>query len=637
MPTLLATLLVATPAAAAPLTPVASTLTSPNPVDTTPHAQNGDVKAFAEIGNTVYVGGSFTGVKPAGGASWTAQSYLFAYDRATGALKTGFTPDLDGAVHSLAVNPDGKLVVGGAFKNVNGVARLGLVALDPATGATVGAFVGRADGGLVRRAIVRGNQLYIAGAFHWVNGTYHSLLARLNATTGAIDPTFQIDAAVARTSSELVWGLDVTPDNGTLVAVGNFTEVNGLARNQVVLVELAGTPTVANWSTQRYVHPCSSASFPFYARDVDFSDDGSHFVIVADGGLASGAYCDSIARFETDSRGSAIDGTWVNYTGHDSVTSVEVADDVVYVAGHFRWLNNANGNDKAGPGAIDRYGYGALDPINGMPLSWNPGRSGAPSGTTNWGPIVWELWRGSTGIHAGFDNDGTGGEYHGRQAVFPLAGGRVVPAVNAPLTTPGYLYLGGTSGQLTRVSFDGASTLGTPSVVSQPNLTSAGAAFALSNKLFWSKTDAAAPSGSTLQVSMFTGGTVGAPWLSSGFNSWFAPATMTGAFYLNGRMYYTRSGQNKLFFRYLEPDGSTIGCTEFTVPSQGVDWSRARGLTFVDGRIVYGNRPLLGLTNGDLWAVPFDETAVDGSAAVRIAQGASGTDWSNATLFYATS
>lgn len=635
IPTLVASLVVAAPTGASGLTPVASTLTSANPVDTTPHAQNGDVKAFAEIGDTVYAGGSFTSVKSPGAASWTTRNYLFAYDRATGALKTAFAPELNGAVHALAVNPDGKLIVGGAFNTVNGVARKNLVALDPVTGATVGSWVGRSDGGLVRRTIVRGNHLYIAGAFHWVNGTAHSLLARLNATTGAIDATFQIDASVARTSSELVWGLDVTPDNGTLVAVGNFTQVNGLARNQVVMVDLAGTPTVADWSTQRYVHPCTSSTFPFYARDVDFADDGSYFVIAADGGRASGAYCDSIARFETGTRGSAIDGTWVNYTGHDSVTSVEVADNVVYVGGHFRWLNNANGNDSAGAGAINRYGYGALDPINGMPLVWNPQRSGAPAGTTSWGPIVWELWRGSTGVYAGFDNDGTGGEYHGRMALFPLSGGRVVPAVNAPQTTPGYLYLGGTNGELTRVSFDGAATLGTPAVVSQPNLTSAGAAFALHNKLYWAQSDASAPSGSTLQVSMFTGGTVGAPWLSSGYNSWFNATAMTGAFYLDGRMYYTRSGQNKLFYRYLEPDGSTVGCTEFTLPSQGVDWTRVRGLTWVAGRLVYGVKPLLG--SGDLWAVPFDETAVDGAAAVKLATGAQASNWSSPTLFYATS
>ncbi|SCG64433.1 hypothetical protein GA0070560_12012 [Micromonospora halophytica] len=622
--------LLAAPARAAVPTPVAMTLTSANPADNTPHAQNGDVKAFAEIGTTVYVGGAFTSVKAAGAAGWTSRNYLFAYDRTTGALKADFTPALDGAVHALAVSPDGKLIVGGAFKTVNGVDRKNLVQLDPITGATVGSWVGRSDGGLVRRTIVVGDKLYIAGAFHWVNGTQHSLLARLNASTGAIDQTFQIDASVARSSSELVWGLAVAPNGESLVAVGNFTLVNGESRNQVVLVEnLKGTPQVADWSTQRYVAQCG-AGFPFYARDVDFSDDGSYFVIAADGGRTIGAYCDTIVRFETATRGAAIDATWINDTGRDSVTSIEAADNVVYVGGHFRWLNNANANDAAGPGAINRYGLGALDPVNGMPLVWNPTRSGAPAGTTDWGPILWELWRGSTGVYAGFDSDGLGNEYHGRMGLFPLAGGRTIPAVNAPSAASGHLYVGTGDGQTTKVPFDGT-TLGTPEASAQPNLTAAGASFPVGNKLYWSKTDPTAPSGSYLNVSIFSGGSVGVPWISSGYNNWFKPATMSGAFYLNGRMYYTRSGTNKLFYRYLEPDGFIVGCTEFALPSVGLAWGSVRGMAWVNGKIVYGH------TDGGLRAVPFDEAAVDGAASVLVAPDSAGVDWSSRTLFFAGS
>ena len=124
------------------------------------------------------------------------------------------------------------------------MARKDLVELDPATGATITSWVGRADGGVVRRAIVHGNYLYIAGAFHCVNGTQHSLLARLNATTGAIDASFQVDASGARpypNSVELVWALAVAPDGRTLVATGNFTQVNGQARNQVVMIDTTGT------------------------------------------------------------------------------------------------------------------------------------------------------------------------------------------------------------------------------------------------------------------------------------------------------------------------------------------------------------------------------------------------------------
>jgi hypothetical protein len=620
----------ATTAQAAPSTPVTSTLVSANPADNVPHALNGAVYAFAEIGDTVYVGGSFTSVRTAASTARIARSYLFAYDRPTGALRSTFVPALNGAVQAMAVSPDGKLIVGGEFITVNGVSRKNLVELDPATGATVTSWVGRADGGVVRRLVVRQNHLYIGGSFHWVNGTQHSLLARLNATTGAIDPTFQIDASVARTKVELVWGLDVAPNGSTMVAVGNFTRVNGQVRNQVVLVDLSTTPAVADWATQHYVAPCASSTFPFYARDVDFSDDGSYFVIGADGGRQAGAYCDTLTRWETNVRGAGLSATWVQETGRDSITSVEAADNVIYLAGHFRWLNNANANDSAGDGAIDRYGYGALDPINGLPMAWNPSRRGAPAGTVTWGPIVSELWRGSTGLFAGYDSDGLGKEYHGRMGMFPLAGGRTIAAVNAPSATAGYLYVGGTAGKLTKVSFNGT-TLGTPVVTNQPNVVAPGASFVVGNRLYYARTDSAAGTRGQLRVATFTAGTASASWLGNSVNAWFAATRMTGAFYLDGRMYYTVSGDNKLYSRFLEPDGSLIGCTAVVVASPGLSWGTVRGMTYAAGKIVYGG------TGGGLRAVPFNGVSVDGAASVALTAATTTAKWSSPTLFYAAS
>jgi Domain of unknown function (DUF5122) beta-propeller len=615
---------------------VTSTIVTANPADNTPHLQNGSMRAFAQIGNTVYAGGSFTGVKNAGASSWSPASYLIAYDATTGALKTGFTPEFDNAVQTLAVSPDGRLIVGGNFTMVNGVSRKNLVELDPGTGDTVASWVGRADGGVVRRAVVYNNLLYIAGAFHWVNGTEHSMLARLNATTGAIDSSFQIDASVARVGTELVWALAVSPDGRTVVASGNFKQVNGLPREQVVMIDVSGTPTVADWSTQRYAADCQINSFPFYARDVDFSDDGSYFVIGADGGLGGDAFCDTISRWETSARGSNLDATWVDRTGHDSITSLEAANNVVYLGGHFRWLNNANGNDAAGPGAVDRYGYGALDPNNGLPMAWNPTRSPGsqlPAGGTDWGPVVWEIWKGPNGLFVGQDSDGVGSEYHGRQAYFPTSGGRTVAPQDAPQAASGYLYLGAGSGKLTKVAYS-ASGIGKPAVTTQPKLTSAKSAFLVGNRLYWAKTDAKASSGSLLEVSTFTGGTVGAPWLGSGFNAWYPAASMTGGFFLRGRMYYTTSTGNALYYRYLEPDGSIVGCTAFTLPTTGIDWRTVRGMTWVAGKLVYGS------TDGSLRTVAFDPaaaTAVSGSGAKVVAAAATGATWNNATLFFATS
>ena len=609
---------------------VTSTLVTANPADITPHLQNGSMRAFAQIGNTVYAGGSFTGVKNAGATSWSTASYLIAYDVTTGVLKTGFTPELDNAVETLAVSPDGKLIVGGNFVTVNGVSRKNLVELDPGTGDTIAGWVGKADGGVVRRAIVKGNYLYLAGAFHYVNGVTHSLLARLNATTGALDASFKIDASVARASSELVWALAVSPDGKTVVASGNFKKVNGLAREQVVMIDVSATPTVADWSTQRFLADCNLAAFPFYARDVDFSDDGSYFVIGADGGLSGDAFCDTISRWETSARGSNLDATWVDRTGRDSITSLEAADNVVYLGGHFRWLNNANGLDAAGAGAVDRYGYGALDPNNGLPMAWNPTRSPGtqlPAGGTDWGAIVWEMWKGPSGLFVGQDSDGVGNEYHGREAYFPTSGGRTVAPQDAPTAASGYLYLGAGNGKLTKVSY-AATGIGKPAVTTQPNLTSAKSTFVLSNKLYW------ATSSNVLNVSTFSAGTVSAPWLSSGFNAWYAAASMTGAFYLGGRMYYTNSSTNSLFYRYLEPDGSIVGCTQFTLPTSGIDWRTVRGMTYVAGKIVYGS------TDGKLRTVAFNPaaaTAVVGANTTVVAAGTTAATWNNATLFFATS
>ena len=623
-------MLLASTAAAVVVPPVtAGTLVSVDPSNVTPHARDGEVRAFAQIGNTVYVGGTFTQVRTATVATWISRSYLFAYDRTSGNLVGGFAPALDGAVSALVASPDGKLIVGGAFKTVNGVSRKNLAELDPASGATVAAWTAHSDGGNIRTMQLHGNDLYLGGAFNWLNGVERHGTARINATTGVLDQGFVVDATGGRNNvAAYVWTLDVSRDGRTLVIGGNFTQVNGVARNQIALVDLSGTPVVANWSTQRYVAPCADPdTFTHYVQDVDFSDDGSYFVVGSNGGAGwPSAYCDTLARFETATRGSNLDATWTDLTGNDTITSVEATDDVIYLGGHFRWLNNPNASDTDGPGAVDRLGVGAADPNNGMPLNWNPRRSGAPAGTTDWGSSVPVLWRGNDGLYFGQNSDGMGGEYHGRFGVFPLSGGRTVPAQDAPTAAPGYLYLGVGSNQLRRVPFDGG-TLGAATTTSQPNLSSAGVTMRVADKLYWA-------SGSRLGFSMFTGTTVGAPWYV-GYNDWYNPSSLTGAFYLSGRMYYTRSNSDTLYYRYLEPDGYIVGATEFSLPSRNMTWSRVRGMAYVGGRIVYG------ATDGSLHAVPFDAgapngTSVDGGSATLIATSSSGLTWSRPTLFYST-
>lgn len=616
--------------------PAPATLVSTNPADLTPHARDGETRAFAQVGSMVYVGGSFTQIRRTAGAAWTTQRYLFAYDRSTGAISTSFLPMLDGAVNALVAGPGGTLVVGGAFKTVNGVSRRNLVALNPSTGAIVGGWEGRSDGGTVRDLALRGNWLYVAGAFNWLNGTAHAGLGRLDATTGAIDPTFTVDATVGRHgTASYVWTIDVTPDGGTLAVGGNFTLVDGLPRNQLALVGLAGTPSVLDWSTDKFAPPCAApATFVHYVQDVRFGADGGWFVVGTNGGAGwPAAYCDALVRFETAARGGGQLATWVDFTGNDTITSVEVADGVIYLGGHFRWLNNPNASDRAGDGAIDRLGVAAVSPATGLPLNWNPRRSGGasmPPGTSTWGSAVPVLWRGSDGLYFGQNSDAMGEEYHGRLGMFPLAGGRAVTPKNPPTATTGNLYLGTGAGVLARVPFDGTS-VGAPATVRQPNYTAAGATWRVADRIYWSHAVAGTPTGSRIDVSMFTGGAIGVPWEASGYNDWFTPAAMTGAFFLDGRLYYTRAGADALYYRYFEIDGNYLGATEFNLPTTGVTWSAVRGMAWVGGRIVYG------ATDGTLRGVPFDPAAapvVDGTAATVIATPSPGPTWSTPSMFF---
>ena len=84
--------------------------------------------------------------------------------------------------------------------------------------------------------------------------------------------------------------------------------------------------------------------------------------------------CDSAARFET-SIPNPFRPTWINYSGGDTFHSVAATGNAVYVQGHFRALDNPNGTNGPLPGSSPRQGIGAIDPVGGHALSWDPGKT----------------------------------------------------------------------------------------------------------------------------------------------------------------------------------------------------------------------------------------------------------------------
>jgi hypothetical protein len=411
-----------------------SVIVNPNPVNNTPHVLDGRVLQFGRIGNTIYVGGTFTQVQAAAaGSPVLNRSRAFAFDVTTGAISTTWTPNLNGEVNSIQVMPDGTGVfLGGAFTTVNGAASRGVAKVHPTTGARITAFSAPTNGKVSAMALSR-TRLFVGGRFTQIRGVARQRLADVNTTTGVVNALNVpiTDPYTVGTAPE-VDKMDVTPAGDRMVIVGNFRTVGGQTRVQLAQVNLT-TNTVASWRTDDLDVGRCSESFYRYPRDVQYAPNGSYFAMVTTGaGFFPQTLCDTTTRWETYEEGSERHPTWVDYSGGDTLYGVAITGAAIYVGGHQRWMNNAPVGDIAAEGAVAREGIAALDPQSGRPFAWNPGRAR--------GVGVFDMLAVPQGLLVGSDTIRLGGETHRRLGMFPVAGG-VTPVFGQPTQLPGDLYM----------------------------------------------------------------------------------------------------------------------------------------------------------------------------------------------------
>jgi hypothetical protein len=594
-------------------------MVSADPANWTPHVLDGKVDAIVVVGNKVVAGGVFTMVATADDpATPIARSNIFAFDATTGAIDTAFAPVMNGEVESLAVAPDGLHVfAGGRFSTINGVAQKSLAKLRLSDGARIAQFKGKTNA-RVKDMAVSGGRLYIGGTFATVNGVARTALAALDPTTGALSSDLALAFSGPRNGTLNADKLDITPDGSKLIAIGNWTLVDGLQRDQIVMVDLTTTPnSVSDWATTRYQQQCA-AVFDTYMRDVDVSPDGSYFVVGTTGAYRAGSLCDTAARWELGRTGSGQQPTWVDYTGGDTLYSVAITGSAVYVGGHQRWMNNPHKADRAGAGAVPREGIAALDPVNGLPLSWNPGRDR--------GVGAFALVSTPQGLWIGSDTDRIGRyEYHGRIAFMPVDGGAAVPESRVG-ALPGELYRVGTNGVLDRRSFDGT-TFGAPAPVGSVDWSHSRGAFMVSGRLYTGSSD------NNLYVRSFDGtaSTTPTPLDLYGLNpasgAVFPVKNVTGMFFVpaSGRLYYTLSGDARLLYRYFTPESGVVGAETFVAAASG--WSTVSGMTQASGKLYFAT------TNGNLSAVDFTGGVPSGAATVLSGPSVDGQNWVSRGLF----
>lgn len=231
---------------------------------------------------------------------------------ATFTVGTGF----NGTVSAVLIQPDGKILVGGSFSQYNGSAANRLVRLN--TNGTLDATfsIGTGStGGVYSLALQPDGKILAGGFFTQFNGISNKYFVRLNAN-GSIDPTFSTGTGFSYTVNAIAVQTD-----GKIVTAGEFSSYNGVSAKNIARLNTDGTLDTTF---------ITGTGFNYYVYSLHINAAGK--ILVA-GNFAqyNGTTVGNIVRLDTD---GTLDATFTNGTGTvGKIQSVSVQPDGKIVAG----------------------------------------------------------------------------------------------------------------------------------------------------------------------------------------------------------------------------------------------------------------------------------------------------------------
>ncbi len=209
-------------------------------------------------------------------------------------------------VTGLAVLPDGRILIAGLFNEVDGVARVGMARLLPDGALDRSWAPASLPGGseVKALAVLPDGRILIGGAFLTVGGQPHRNLARLNAD-GSVDATLG-DVIPATAAAGVVNAFAVQPDGRVWVG-GAFQNVSG--RDSLFRLNLDGT--VDTTFPDIGLRPMGGGASPVPVLSLNLTPDGRLWIGSAAaeaGGLPAG----HLFKIRTD-----VEGPAVGYAGLD--------------------------------------------------------------------------------------------------------------------------------------------------------------------------------------------------------------------------------------------------------------------------------------------------------------------------------
>jgi PQQ-like domain len=310
---------------------------------------NGRVNAILFLNGTVYLGGKFTSVRPAGAAAGTgevARNHLAAFNASTGQLLS-WDPGASGAVFALA-SAGNTIYVGGSFSKLGTSTRSRIGAVDATTGAVVSGFKPKLDAA-VNSIAVGGGVVYAGGAFTTANGVARASLAAFDASTGALSTTWAPAAGGNSSTTPTVTSVRLAPGGGLVYVGGGFTTIDGASQSHIAALSTAnGTPSPT------FVH-----HVPYGV--VDLAVDSTGVFLAGAGGGGNFANLNP-------STGATV---WQGGT-NGNVQAIAVLDGEVYVGGHFTDYCGPQSGQHTCTAPIQRLKLLAVVESSGALTSWNP-------------------------------------------------------------------------------------------------------------------------------------------------------------------------------------------------------------------------------------------------------------------------
>ena len=177
---------------------------------------------------------------------------------ADGSLDTGFDPGsgANSSINSIAVQSDGKILIGGSFTSYNGAGRNRIARLDSTGSLDTGFDPGSGTDLDVNSITIQSDgKILIGGTFTSFNGTARSGIARINAD-GSLDTGFDPGTGTGGDYPSI--SFIALQSDGNILTGGGFTSYNGTGRNRIARI-LSGSLTTSLLSSS--VFPASTA-FP---------------------------------------------------------------------------------------------------------------------------------------------------------------------------------------------------------------------------------------------------------------------------------------------------------------------------------------------------------------------------------------